>query len=149
MRDILRDKDFLAGTLFILIGGFFAVGALDYGMGTARRMGPGYFPIVLGSILVAIGVALAAKSLWQRRSQLVPSLHLRPVAALTASILSFAALLDRAGLVAACIVSVIVASLASRESRLWETALVAVFMAGLSALVFVYLLRMPMSIWGR
>jgi len=44
MPVMLKDRDVMTGLVFILIGGMFALGAADYGMGSARRMGPGYFP---------------------------------------------------------------------------------------------------------
>lgn len=51
--DLRGNKDFLAGLLFALIGGFAVALARGYPMGTTMRMGPGYFPTVLGGILLS------------------------------------------------------------------------------------------------
>ncbi|WP_285673283.1 tripartite tricarboxylate transporter TctB family protein [Paralimibaculum aggregatum] len=144
---MLTDKDVLTGLLFIAIGAFFAIGAQDYAMGTMRRMGPGYFPVVLGSLLVIIGTVLAIKSVVRRLPEPIDRLHIRPVLGLTAAILVFAALVERAGLVAACIACVVVAGIASSETRWREAALIAVGMAAFSALVFKALLGLPFRLW--
>lgn len=147
MGTVLREKDFLAGVAFIAIGGFFAIGALDFGIGTARRMGPGYFPLVLGSALVLVGTVLSAKALWQRSGNFVGRLYLRPVIALFAAIVCFAFLLETAGLVAACLATVLVAGLASRETTLVGSLAVAVVMALGCSLLFVEFLGLPMALW--
>lgn len=147
MATVLREKDFLAGMAFVAIGGFFAIGALDFGIGTARRMGPGYFPLVLGSVLVLVGMALSAKAIWQRSGDLVGRLYLRPVISLFAAIVGFAVLLETAGLVAACLAAVLIASLASRETTLLGSLAVAVVMALGCGLLFVEFLGLPMALW--
>ena len=144
---MLTDKDVLAGLMFLLVGGAFALGAADYDIGTARRMGPGYFPVVLGCILCLIGLALTGKALWMQRPQHVSRFYLRPLLALTASILAFAALIDEVGLIAACLSCVLVAGLASAETRWRETFLIAVGMTAFSALVFQWFLGLPFRLW--
>ena len=146
---MLTDKDVLAGLLFMLIGGAFALGAADYGMGTARRMGPGYFPVVLGAILCVMGLALAGKALWRQRPQQVSRLYLRPLLALTSSILAFAALIDRVGLIAACLACVLIAGLASSETRWREAILIAIGMTAFATLVFQQFLGLPFRLWVR
>lgn len=147
MSAMLKDKDILTGLIFILIGGAFALGAADYGMGTARRMGPGYFPVILGSLLVVVGVLITGKSLWRRRYEPIPSLYLRPVAALTVSILAFAALIDRLGLIAACMACVLVSGLATSETRWKELIFIALGMTAFSVIVFSLLLGLPFRLW--
>jgi|UPI000566218D hypothetical protein len=144
---MLTDKDVLVGLIFLLIGGAFALGAADYGMGNARRMGPGYFPIVLGCILCLMGLALVGKALWKQRPQAVSRLYLRPLLALSASILAFAALIDEVGLIAACMACVLLAGLASAETRWRETILIAIGMTAFSALVFKQFLGLPFRLW--
>ena len=55
--------DVLAGGIFVLIGGAFVVGSLGYELGTPLRMGPGYFPLLVGAILAALGLAVVVKGL--------------------------------------------------------------------------------------
>lgn len=147
MSEMLKDKDILTGILFIGIGGAFALGAADYGMGTARRMGPGYFPVMLGLLLAAVGLALAARSVVRRRRDIIDRLYLRPVVSLSASILSFAALINTVGLLAACMACALVAGLATSEARYKESILVAIAMTAFSAIVFPGVLGLPMRLW--
>lgn len=60
---IRSQKNFAAGLLYIAIGTAFAVGATNYNMGSADRMGPAYFPFWLGLLLALIGVVVPATSL--------------------------------------------------------------------------------------
>ena len=60
---IKNSKDFYTGVLFILFGAAFTWGATKYTMGTAAKMGPGYFPFILGGLLIAIGVIVFTRSL--------------------------------------------------------------------------------------
>src|SRR3546814_14290158 len=62
--NIRNKQDFWSGVMFVFIGAGFALGATKYSMGTAARMGPGYFPFWLGTCLALLGafVALAATS---------------------------------------------------------------------------------------
>ena len=56
---IKSQKDFFSGLLYTLVGAAFAYGATSYNIGTGARMGPGYFPLLLGSILAIIGASIA------------------------------------------------------------------------------------------
>ncbi|WP_119461237.1 tripartite tricarboxylate transporter TctB family protein [Rhodospirillaceae bacterium SYSU D60014] len=147
MAEMLKDKDILTGMLFVGIGGAFVIGAADYGMGTTRRMGPGYFPVMLGLALALVGLVLAARSAIRRRPDIIGRLYLRPVVSLTASILSFSALINTVGLLAACMVCTLVAGLATSETRYKEIILVAIAMTAFSAIVFTGLLGLPMRLW--
>ena len=53
--NIKSQKDFFSGLMFLIVGGGFAYGATSYSIGTAARMGPGYFPLLLGVILSILG----------------------------------------------------------------------------------------------
>jgi hypothetical protein len=60
---IKSQKDFFSGLMFMVVGGLFAWGATSYSVGTAARMGPGYFPFMLGLILVALGALVTVNAL--------------------------------------------------------------------------------------
>lgn len=60
---IKHQKDFYSGLLFMALGMAFAIGARDYGMGTASNMGPGYLPFGVGCILTFIGLLITLNSL--------------------------------------------------------------------------------------
>ncbi|SHI23794.1 tripartite tricarboxylate transporter TctB family protein [Pollutimonas bauzanensis] len=60
----LRNKqDFWSGVMFVAIGAGFALGATNYSMGTAARMGPGYFPFWLGVCLAVLGAVVTLTAL--------------------------------------------------------------------------------------
>ena len=59
MNGFLKNKDLLAGIMFMVIGIVFAVGAYNYQIGTAARMGPGFFPRILGFLMAGLGVVIA------------------------------------------------------------------------------------------
>jgi hypothetical protein len=59
---VTNQKDFFAGLMFVAFGAAFALGARAYRIGEAARMGPGYFPLVLGCLLAALGSVLLAGS---------------------------------------------------------------------------------------
>jgi hypothetical protein len=141
-----RRADLWAGLLFAAFG----VGALAAGrglpVGTAAQMGPGYFPMLLGAVLIVLGVALAARGL-SRAGRAVGPLALRPLGLVTAALLAFGLLLRPLGLALATAGLVLIARLGDRESRGLETALLAAVLALLAAAVFVYGLRLPLPLW--
>ena len=143
----LRSRDFATGLIFAAVGLGFAVAGSDYGIGTSRRMGPGYFPVMIGGAMALIGVVLVARAVLTASNDAlayVPRLHLRPLLALTASVVTFALTINRFGIIAACLCCVLIAGLASERTRWSETVLVAAAMAVFSAVVFVQLLGLPM-----
>jgi hypothetical protein len=60
---IKNEKDFYSGLMFMVIGGAFAIGATNFQIGDAAKMGPGYFPLLLGVLLAVLGVAITFKAL--------------------------------------------------------------------------------------
>nr|WP_163500754.1 tripartite tricarboxylate transporter TctB family protein [Halomonas socia] len=147
MKTIITDKTLLSGVLFLAIGTSFWIAAQDYAFGTLRRMGPGFFPSYLGAILAIIGLLMVVQTLIRKRHEAIPPLFLRPLLFLTAGILAFAALIDRAGLIAACLAAVLLSSQASRDTRLLESLVVAILMATFSVIVFIVLLGLPFRMW--
>ena len=59
---IKSQKDFFAGLMYLVVGLAFAIAAIDYNVGTAARMGPGYFPLILGVLLALIGLVISLKA---------------------------------------------------------------------------------------
>ena len=60
---IKSQKDFFSGLLYLIIGGGFAIGAFNYTIGDSARMGPGYFPLLVGILLAILGAIIVVKSL--------------------------------------------------------------------------------------
>src|SRR3989442_12185182 len=100
--DLRRNKDFLAGLIFLFIGVGAIVVARDYPFGTAMRMGSGYFPTVLSAILVGFGAFLMARGA-KSKEQAALTWGWRPLACIVASMVLFGFLLPRLGRVPALI----------------------------------------------
>jgi hypothetical protein len=145
---IRNPKDFCAGLLFIAFGLFTVVTARAYPMGTAFRMGPGYFRSILGGVLACLGVIVAARALWTAGGT-VASPQPRPLLLVLASVVAFAVLVHSAGLVVATLALVLVSALGGWEVRLGEVAVLSAVLVALAIVVFVYGLGLPLPLWPR
>jgi hypothetical protein len=139
-------RDVAAGLLVLALAAAIVAGALALPIGTPSRMGAGFLPLALGIALAVVGAAVLVAGL--RDPEPLPSFrNLRPIAALAASFLAFAAIIDDWGLAAATVAAVLIASLATPIRRLWETALCAAGLAAFAIVLFVELLGLPMKVW--
>lgn len=144
MHLVKRPRDFWTGVMFIAAGATFAGIALTYKLGTAARMGPGYFPFFLGLLLVAIGIGTIVVSVGAKeRGGAVDKFHWAPLFWVLGSICAFGLLLKITGMIVAGIGLVIGASVGSGEFRLREIVLLAVGLALFCAAVFVGGLKLP------
>jgi len=142
MPSILTNKDFWGGVMLIATGIAAIVIARDYPMGTALRMGPGYFPTALGAVLCAFGLYLAARGV--RSSDTISGdWSLRALIIVPLSLVLFGLLIDRAGFIPALIVLIIGASAAGREFRLVEVVLLAIGLTAACVAVFIWGLGLP------
>jgi hypothetical protein len=149
MTLVKNPKDFLAGLLFLAIGLPALVLAVGYGVGETRRMGPGYFPLLLGGGLCCMAAILIWRGLrpgGQGRLEL-PSL--RPLALITASVVVFALALRPLGLFAAVALLVFIGALGSAKANIARSLLLALVLASGSVAIFIYGLRLPIPAVGR
>ena len=137
-----QSKDFLAGMLFALIGALAVLVARGYPFGSAMRMGPGYFPSVLGAILILFGAYLIWRGL-RRPVPVAGGWGWRPLGLVTLSMLLFGVIVTRVGLIPALVAMFVVCALAGREFRLREVLVLTVAMTAFAVLLFVYLLKLP------
>ena len=148
MRHIRHPVNLLAGVFFLAVGIAGTLMSRDYPLGTARAMGPGYFPMVLGGLMILAALALLASSFVGER-QPWPS---RPAVKATALVLGgtllFALLLKPAGLLVASVALVLVGGSASIEARPLSLLLLAVGLAVGSVVVFVHGLGQSMPVLG-
>jgi len=140
--DLRNNKDLLAGLLLLAIGGVAVVVARDYPFGSAMRMGPGYFPTVLGGLLCLFGAYLSVRGM-RAAPKIAIDWNVRPVALLAGAIVVFGVVMSRLGLVPALVAMTFVAALAGREFRVKEVALLAVALSAFAVVIFVYVLRLP------
>ena len=143
---IKSPQDFWAGLMFIGFGLFFATVALvNYQMGSAVRMGPAYFPTVLGGLLVFLGAIVMVNSFVLTGAK-VAKFHFRPLLFVMVSSLAFAYLLKPLGLVLASIALVFISAYGGHEFKWKEVAILSVVLVFFSVLVFVKGLTLPFPI---
>lgn len=139
-------QDLLFGLFLIAVaGGTFAATARLAG-GTAASMGPGYMPRAIAAGLLGFGLFFAARGL-ARPHLGISRPHLRPILGIGAAVAAFALLIETAGLAAAAFAAIVVAALASRESRPVEVVLFGLLVTAGAVLLFVKALSLPVSIW--
>jgi hypothetical protein len=144
---IRAPKDFWGGVLLIVVGGGAFWIALGYTMGTASEMGPGYFPRVLGGILVALGIATMVNGLRGREGARVGGWPWKGIALVLGSVITFGLLAPKYGIVAASVILIFGSGFAAHEVNVKWLALSAVLLAALAAAVFVFLLGVELPIW--
>jgi hypothetical protein len=146
MPVIRHPKDFLAGLIFVAFGVAAVVLGSAYPLGTAARMGPGYFPRILGLLLIVLGVALALRAL---RLQGGPLAYWkwRPTLVVTTSVVLFGLIVTHVGLVFSTIGLIVLSSAASTEFRAKEALISGVLLAALAVGVFVIGLKLPLPVW--
>jgi len=144
---LLNNKDFLAGLLFIAIGGCAVFFARDYPMGWVERMGPGYFPTALGIILCLFGVYVMLRGLLSREA-IKGEWGWRPLSFITLSIVVFGFTMEKLGLIPALLLMFFAAAYAGREFRFKEVAVLAALMSAFAGGVFVYGLKLPYPLFG-
>jgi len=143
---IKSPKDFWAGLMFIAFGLFFlTVAQLNYQMGTAVRMGPGYFPTVLGGLLAVLGAFVLFEGLVVE-GESVSAFHFRPLIFVLASSLAFAYLLKPLGLALSTIALVFIAAYGGHEFKWKEVAWLSLVLVIFSVLVFVKGLTLPFPV---
>jgi putative tricarboxylic transport membrane protein len=141
-------RDIAAGLLFLAIGLHFALGAwLSLRMGTALQMGPGYFPLVLGALLSALGIAIIVVAL-RSAAVKIDAVSWRGVALVTASIIFFAATIRGLGVAFGLGGAVLLASLSTEKNSFLQSAIIAAVFTTASIIVFVWLLGIPLPVIG-
>ncbi|WP_019142525.1 tripartite tricarboxylate transporter TctB family protein [Noviherbaspirillum massiliense] len=144
---IRNPKDFWSGVIFIAFALVAIFVGRDYSMGSAARMGPAYFPTILGGLLGIIGAVSVIRS-FVLQGEPVEKLVFKNIALVTLSVVLFGFLLRGAGLFLSVIVLVMVSGFASSRFKVLPFLAVAVFMAVFSVLVFVKGLSLPMPMFG-
>jgi len=147
---IRNAKDFWAGILFALIGVFFVVFAQENVMGTAARMGPAYFPTLLGSLLIVFGLVIALGGVLfapEKGDGQVERFHWDILGWILGSVFVFSVLLKPLGLMLSLAAMIVLALLAERKLRLKETVVLIVVLDAIAWLAFVYGIGMIVPVW--
>jgi hypothetical protein len=153
---MLRRKNVLAGLMFMAIAAIGLWESRNYPIGSALRMSTGYAPRLLCWLLMGLGAIVLLQGLLATDPPEAPRertpedrliARLRPVAIVTLALIAFALALETLGLVLSIFVLVAIASLASRELKLWETIAAAAGLCVLTWAIFVFGLSLPIPMW--
>jgi len=144
---IRNPKDFWTGVVFIAFGIAFLVIAQDYPPGSARRMGPAYFPTILSVVLILIGVAAAVRSFIVQGAP-ITRFALKPMALIAIGTVAFGFLVRDAGVVAAILALVLVSAYASVHFSLRAASLLGIGLAAFCVAVFIYGLGLSIPMVG-
>jgi hypothetical protein len=155
--NIKSQKDFFSGVVFMAVGGAFAWGATTYTVGTGARMGPGYFPLMLGLLLAIIGAVVAFKALVVETEDgdKIGKWIWRPVGYIVAANVAFGVLLGglpslkipAMGMVIAIIALTLIAAKAGTEFILKEILILAAILVAGSYVTFILLLKLQIQVW--
>ena len=155
--NIKSQKDFVSGLMFTAVGTAFAWGATTYNVGEGARMGPGYFPLVLGVILALLGLGIIFESLVVETEdgEKIGKLGWKPLVFIIGANLVFGMLLGglprfgipAMGLIVAIYALVIIAGMAGDEFKLKEALILSTILAIGSYLAFVVLLKLQFPVW--
>ena len=148
MPTVKDPKDFWSGILFAAFGFAGLWFGRNYIVGTAARMGPGYFPLLMSLALVGLGGFLLARSLVIAGDPIERS-ALRPQLLILTAIVVFGFMIERLGLAAAVAAVALISGFAARDVRWFERLLLAVGLAAACVVLFVYFLGQPIPVWGR
>ncbi|MBO4119711.1 tripartite tricarboxylate transporter TctB family protein [Cupriavidus gilardii] len=145
---IRSQKDFASGLMFILVGFGFSWVARGYSMGTAAKMGPGYFPFWLGVVLALLGVLVLIGSLSSKgEGDELARWDIKLLLWILGSVVLFGLLLKPLGMVLSVIVLVLVSSMASHEFT-WRGAILnTIVLVLISMGAFVYGINLQMPVW--
>lgn len=154
---IKSRKDFVSGLMFIAVGAAFAIGATNYTVGNAARMGPGYFPLLLGSLLAIGGCIVLLGSFTAQRADggLIGKIAWKPLLLIVGANLVFGVLLGGVqtldipamGLIAAIFAVVIISSMAGDRFVFRGALILACILAVGSYLTFVVGLSLQFQVW--
>lgn len=154
---IKSQKDFFSGLLFLGIGVAFTWGATTYKIGVADRMGPGYFPLLLGVLMTIMGILITVKSLAleTESGDKIGGWAWKPLVYILGANLAFGVLLGglpsinlpAVGIIAGIYALTIIASLASRRFNLRQVLILATVLAVGSYLAFIVLLKLQIPVW--
>ena len=130
-------KDLATAAIFVALGAYFALEALNYELGTPIRMGPGFMPVLLGGILIALGLAIAVVAFRGNEDGDMQPFPWRGVILILGVIMFFGATIRGLGFIPVVLISTFVTAMSSRENNPLAAAVIAVALTALCLLIFV------------
>jgi hypothetical protein len=135
---IRNQRDFWSGVLFVITGVLFMILSRQYQFGTAAKMGPGFFPTVLGGIMTFLGVMLVVPAMSAKSPEIkVDRIDFKVIGVILLAVGVYAATLPTLGFIVSLFLLIFISSMASHEFTLKTTAISSVVLLIFSWLVFV------------
>jgi hypothetical protein len=144
---IKSPKDFFAGLLFIAIAAVFAHGVLELQIGTAFRMGPGYFPLMLVGLLAALGLVILFRGVWAE-GEPIGVVAWRGLINIVLPVVFFGVTIRGLGFVVSLALTVFFTTLASGHFKLWVGLMNTAVLVLFGWLIFIWGLGLPISLLG-
>lgn len=145
----MSRRELLAGGLFVAFGTYFALESLTYEVGNAFRMGPGFMPLLLGAVLVALGLSVAFQGLRSREEdQEEAPIAWRGVALVIGTIVFFGLCIRGLGFVPVVLISTFATAMASRKNNPAFAAMLSVGLCVMCVLIFVVGLGLVVPLFG-
>lgn len=141
-------NDLAAGASFVALGAYFALEALNYEFGTPFRMGPGFMPVVLGGILIALGMAVAIKGIGKPDAEAPPPWPWRGLVLILGSIVFFAATIRGLGFIPVVLICGFATALSSTRNTLVSGLIITGGLCVLCLLIFVVGLGLIVPLFG-
>ena len=146
------NKDLWAGLMYMGTGSIGMWMALDYPFGSALRMGPGYFPTVLGGIMVAMGLYVLALGLRKNHEKIEGNWSIRALIVLPIAMVVFGVLMEEAGFIPAMLALIPISAAAGRDFKWLEVVLLTIGLIIICTAGFIYGLGLPYplikGLWG-
>jgi len=155
--NIKSQKDFFSGLMFMSVGAAFAWGATKYSVGTGARMGPGYFPLMLGVMLAVLGSIITFKSLVVETAggDKIGSWAWKPLVYIILANLIFGVVLaglpsiklPAMGMIVGIYALTFIASMAEPGWKVKNTFILSTILAVGSYIAFVVILKLQFPVW--
>ncbi|WP_198088962.1 tripartite tricarboxylate transporter TctB family protein [Variovorax sp. E3] len=154
---IKSQADFFSGVMFTTVGGAFAIGATTYTVGNGARMGPGYFPLMLGILLAVLGVIIMFQAMVVETTDGDPigKWAWKPLAFVLGANLAFGVLLGglpsiglpAMGMIIAIYALTIISSMAGEQFKLRDVLVLSTILAAGSYVAFIWALKLQIQVW--
>ena len=142
------SQDLAAGVLLVIIGALGIVLIKDLPTGTMFRIGPAFLPMVVSTLILAIGLVMAARA-WAIDSPPVQAKTIKPVILVLMAFAAFGLLIESAGLVVSSVVLVVMGARASEKFEWKHSIGLAALLTTFAVLLFTVLLKLPIPVWPQ
>ena len=144
---IKNQQDFWSGVMFVAFGVIAIVVSRDYPMGSAMRMGPGYFPTYIGAALVILGAIISGLS-FKSVGERIGRFPWRAIVLLSTAFIAFAVGMETVGFIPSLALLIVLSALAGREFRWIEIVIETILLIAGAWAVFIYGIELPFPLWG-